>query len=299
MPTRTRNTLTKESSQMKVLVRESCTFSEPIATSSPNVVKDIKPSGLLNMMPINTMRSLEILGEKVVKEEQFKKEALEEEIERRSKLLCLSVSPDVIYYSCEEEKSNELERNNVDKKSKKQMEEEFLMPPPPPSLSKKELKKAVKKTLNGVDDVAASKPKQMRTRSSSRLLARSNNSELFTQKNTTSLVNDNAFKTPETRGQLRRNLHNIATVTPGPNVNAPQTVLRRPNPGETAISLSGSPLLVASELTSSIPQINIPLRDGRVVAVLAKDGLNPDDIPAIDPQTLSRLKMLHDFLGKL
>lgn len=44
-----------------------------------------------------------------MKEEQFKKEALEEEIERRSKLLCLSVSPDVIYYSCEEEKSNELE----------------------------------------------------------------------------------------------------------------------------------------------------------------------------------------------
>lgn len=294
MPSRTRSTFAKEISQMKVLLRESCTFLEPIATSSPNVGQDTKFSGLVNMMPIDHV-ALEMLGEKVVKEEQFKKEALEEEIKRRSELLRLSAGPNVLYYKCVDENASKPEKSNAGIKSNQL--EEFLMPPPP-SLSKKGMKKAVKKPLSDSEETTVPKIKQVRTRSSSRLLARTNNSESSMQKNKAPL-NDNAFKTPETKGLLRKNLHNIATVTPGPNINAPQTILRRPNPGETAISLSGSPLLVASEQTSSIPQINIPLRDGRVVAVLAKDGLNPDDIPVIDPQTLSRLKMLHEFLGKL
>lgn len=63
----------------------------------------------------------------------------------------------------------------------------------------------------------------------------------------------------------RRYGYNVALVTPGPNSKKPINILRQPKPGEMAISMSGSPLLIAhNNLPVNVPQITFRLANGKV-----------------------------------
>lgn len=108
----------------------------------------------------------------------------------------------------------------------------------------------------------------------------------------------NSYQTPKTNG---RRHYNVAMVTPGPNSQKPISILRRPNPGEMAISMTGSPLLIAhNNVPVHVPQISIPLSDGRVVTVLANEDLDPDMsiCSEIDSETQERLVVLQQLLKK-
>ncbi|XP_014247003.1 uncharacterized protein LOC106665239 [Cimex lectularius] len=92
--------------------------------------------------------------------------------------------------------------------------------------------------------------------------------------------------------------NNLAVVTPGPNINTPSRVFRKPNDGEPVISLGGSPILASTtSLCSKVPQMHIPLKDGRVYAVMAEEGLENSEFPDVDEETLNRIKRLHEFIG--
>lgn len=54
------------------------------------------------------------------------------------------------------------------------------------------------------------------------------------------------------------------TITPKIYSNTPMSVMRRPQVGEMAVSLTGSPLLVGSVTCEEVPTVNVPLLDGRV-----------------------------------
>ncbi|KAK9498595.1 hypothetical protein O3M35_003192 [Rhynocoris fuscipes] len=281
-------------STVRVLVRDSSAFLVPLASSSPSVNRDeSKCTELCNGLPVEGC--VQALCEKEIKEERLKKEAWKDEINKHIVLLLMKSDADAVYYSCTDDDRHMNKRNEG---TNKRTREEDIMPPP--LAIKKNTRKASKKPRNDSEVGTSNRSSNMRTRSSTRVMAQSSNKEnLQSNEAHQSGNNFTDFKTPAAKGFFRRDRHNIATVTPGPNIDAPQTILRRPNPGETAISLSGSPLLVSSEQTSFVPQITIPLEDGRVMAVLAKDGLNPSDFPTMDSRTLSRLKLLHEFLGKL
>lgn len=108
----------------------------------------------------------------------------------------------------------------------------------------------------------------------------------------------NSFRTPK---NLHNRGYNVAVVTPGPNSQKPISILRRPNPGEMAISMTGSPLLIAhNNIPVHVPQISIPLSDGRVMTVLANEGLDPDMsiCSEIDADTQERLAVLQELLAK-
>lgn len=49
------------------------------------------------------------------------------------------------------------------------------------------------------------------------------------------------------------------------NCSTPFSMMRRPQVGELAMSMSGSPLMVGAIPSDDIPTVNVPLQDGRVI----------------------------------
>lgn len=55
-----------------------------------------------------------------------------------------------------------------------------------------------------------------------------------------------------------------ATVTPKVNMNEPISMMRRPNQGEVALSMTGSPLMVSSISRDDMATVSVPLANGNV-----------------------------------
>lgn len=81
--------------------------------------------------------------------------------------------------------------------------------------------------------------------------------------------------------------------------NTPQLVLRRPKLGEVAVSMQGSPLLVSGMVSDEVPNVNIPLGDGRTISIQPKRGLRPSLLPAFDMDTIKQIATLRDNLNKM
>lgn len=103
------------------------------------------------------------------------------------------------------------------------------------------------------------------------------------------------YKTPT----QQRKLNTFGTVTPKIKPNAPQIILRRPNMGETAISLQGSPLMVNQVCVDQQANLNIPLDDGRIFTIQPQRGLRISQIPNIDTDMMSQLQALRENLNKI
>ena len=92
----------------------------------------------------------------------------------------------------------------------------------------------------------------------------------------------------------------MAMVTPGPNVNTPLAVLRKPNVGEMAISLTGSPLLISSENTiNNMAHLSVPIDANRVISIFPRIGFNVDDMPQLDATTKKQLNTLREYLNHM
>lgn len=76
-------------------------------------------------------------------------------------------------------------------------------------------------------------------------------------------------------------------------------ILRRPKVGEVAISMEGSPLMVNSVLSTEESTVNIPLNDGRMIAIKPQRGIRMSQVPDFDSTTLRQLQLLRDNLNKL
>lgn len=81
--------------------------------------------------------------------------------------------------------------------------------------------------------------------------------------------------------------------------NAPQLVLRRPKLGEVAVSMQGSPLLVSGVVSDDVPNVNIPLGDGRTISIQPQRGLRASLLPALDLQTKKQIEALRDNLNRV
>uniref|UniRef100_A0A0A9WXJ0 Borealin n=1 Tax=Lygus hesperus TaxID=30085 RepID=A0A0A9WXJ0_LYGHE len=97
--------------------------------------------------------------------------------------------------------------------------------------------------------------------------------------------------------------YNIATVTPHPSKTSSITaapLLRKPKLGETAISMSGSPLLVSSDHVS-VPSVVVPLADGRVFNVLGNSSnvVREQLRNGLNSETVNKLKDLKNFINQL
>lgn len=109
---------------------------------------------------------------------------------------------------------------------------------------------------------------------------------------------------------------NFGTITPKVNIsmsaggfhyvlfrqmkpNTPQLVLRRPKAGEVAVSMQGSPLLVSGVVGDDVPNLNIPLGDGRTISIQPKRGLRPSLLPVLDDNTRKQIETLRDNLNKM
>ncbi|CAH1403084.1 unnamed protein product [Nezara viridula] len=110
-------------------------------------------------------------------------------------------------------------------------------------------------------------------------------------------MNKEQYVTPRRTGYNKG--YNIAKVTPGPDIDRPLSVLRRPVLGEMVVSMNGSPL-VTSHDNISVPQMTIPLSNGRALTYLANDGLDPDEslCGEIDEETQKRLTVFYKLLEK-
>ncbi|KAF6211638.1 hypothetical protein GE061_012151 [Apolygus lucorum] len=110
------------------------------------------------------------------------------------------------------------------------------------------------------------------------------------------------FKTPMQNSSDRFRF-NIATVTPLPSKatdTSTTAILRKPKVGETAISMSGSPLLVSSDHVS-VPSVIVPLADGRVFNVLgnSSQAVKEQLRSGLNSETVHKLKDLKDFINQL
>lgn len=57
-------------------------------------------------------------------------------------------------------------------------------------------------------------------------------------------------------------------VTPKMNMNEPMSMMRRPNQGEVAISMTGSPLMISSVTRDDMVTASVPLANGNVNEIL-------------------------------
>jgi len=105
--------------------------------------------------------------------------------------------------------------------------------------------------------------------------------------------------TPANQGQPTGSSWSIAMVTPGPMVQRPFSIMRKPMQGEVAISLSGSPLMVATDLElNGLPQVNVPLQDGKIISILPRDGFQECDVPSLNENTRRQLSVLRSYIDK-
>ncbi|GJQ88124.1 putative cell division cycle-associated protein 8 [Trypoxylus dichotomus] len=87
-------------------------------------------------------------------------------------------------------------------------------------------------------------------------------------------------------------------ITPKVKPNTPQVILRRPQEGELAISMQGSPLMV-NHIVSREANVNIPLNDGRVISIQPQHGLRASQLPSIDQSLIQQIEVLRDNLIKV
>lgn len=71
------------------------------------------------------------------------------------------------------------------------------------------------------------------------------------------------FQTPINRPPLLAS----ATVTPKVNMDEPITMMRRPNQGELALSMTGSPLMISSVSRDDMATVSVPLANGNVSGI--------------------------------
>uniref|UniRef100_A0A1B6MNW3 Borealin C-terminal domain-containing protein n=2 Tax=Graphocephala atropunctata TaxID=36148 RepID=A0A1B6MNW3_9HEMI len=103
---------------------------------------------------------------------------------------------------------------------------------------------------------------------------------------------------------LRTPLMSSRRLLPGATIkpkirDSPITVMRRPIPGEIAVSMNGSPLMVGATSQDDFPTVNVPMEDGRVVSIMPEAGAQPDDLPYFDEATKGYLKTLQRHLKYL
>lgn len=70
------------------------------------------------------------------------------------------------------------------------------------------------------------------------------------------------FQTP-----INQPLLASATVTPKVNMNEPMSMMRRPNQGEIALSMTGSPLMISSVSRDDMATVSVPLANGNVIQI--------------------------------
>lgn len=96
---------------------------------------------------------------------------------------------------------------------------------------------------------------------------------------------ESKFKTP-----INQPLLSSATVTPKVNMNEPMSMMRRPNQGEIALSMTGSPLMISSVSRDDMATVSVPLANGNVLSILPRVGSTMDI--SFDEQTKSELLLL-------
>ncbi|KAG8321707.1 hypothetical protein J6590_041158 [Homalodisca vitripennis] len=104
------------------------------------------------------------------------------------------------------------------------------------------------------------------------------------------------FKTPLMNC---RKLPPGTTITPKIYNDSPMTIMRRPLHGEIAVSMDGSPLLVAASSREDIPTVNIPVEHGKIFSIVPEIGQPLADLPQIDHITKEYLKILSGHLQVL
>ncbi|XP_022165184.1 uncharacterized protein LOC111030130 [Myzus persicae] len=97
---------------------------------------------------------------------------------------------------------------------------------------------------------------------------------------------ESRFKTPMNRPPVPAS----ATVTPKVNMHEPISMMRRPNQGEVALSMTGSPLMVSSVSRDDMATISVPLANGNILSILPRAGATMD--VSFDEQTKSELLLL-------
>ncbi|KAL5233544.1 hypothetical protein ACI65C_000954 [Semiaphis heraclei] len=97
---------------------------------------------------------------------------------------------------------------------------------------------------------------------------------------------ESKFKTPVNRLPVL----NSATVTPKVNMHEPISMMRRPNQGEVALSMTGSPLMVSSVSRDDMATVSVPLANGNILSILPRAGATMDI--SFDEQTKSELLLL-------
>lgn len=94
------------------------------------------------------------------------------------------------------------------------------------------------------------------------------------------------YKTPVNRPPLPASV----TVTPKVNVNEPMSMMRRPNQGEVALSMTGSPLMISSVSRDDMATVSVPLANGNILSILPRAGATMDI--SFDEQTKNELLLL-------
>ncbi|KAJ9592072.1 hypothetical protein L9F63_001381 [Diploptera punctata] len=104
-----------------------------------------------------------------------------------------------------------------------------------------------------------------------------------TKQRSSSLTSPRDFS--ERRPLTRSSSFNSRRKIPQHASYAPLSVARYPQQGEVAISLQGSPLMVAPLPQNYRANACISLPDGKVMSIFPEHGLQPSDIPDIDEET--------------
>ncbi|VVC42156.1 Cell division protein borealin [Cinara cedri] len=94
------------------------------------------------------------------------------------------------------------------------------------------------------------------------------------------------FKTPLNRPPMTA----AATITPKVNMNEPISMMRRPNQGEVAYSVTGSPVMVSSITRDDMATVCVPLANGNVLSILPRAGGTMDI--SLNDQTKHELLLL-------
>ncbi|XP_022911879.1 borealin isoform X2 [Onthophagus taurus] len=99
------------------------------------------------------------------------------------------------------------------------------------------------------------------------------------------------YTTPSNKPQ------NFGYITPKVKLNTPQALLRRPDMGEMAFSVQGSPLMT-SDTQPKNANINIPLKNGQVVSIQPFGMLNDSQVPELDSHMMEQMNTLQKNLMK-
>ena len=90
--------------------------------------------------------------------------------------------------------------------------------------------------------------------------------------------------------------HVPSIITPKVKLNAPLSLARYPQQGEVAVSLQGSPLMVAPLVQNYKANANVTLPNGKVLSILPEQGLKAHEIPKLDEDTRMELCTLKQHI---